>query len=78
LGVSLDDQLRANRRLVDLGYSRKDAHAEVEGHGLRVSGELVMETDVEHGSIGAVLEMMPPKLRLLAMRHVLRREARSS
>ena len=64
---------RVNRRLVELGYSRRDAHAEARGESVRLSGDLVGEAQLDARSVERVVAMLPSKLRLLAMRLALRR-----
>ena len=72
-GVAVDIERRVNRRLVDLGYSRSDAHAEPSRDGVRLTGDLLGEADLDRRSVEPVVGMLPSKLRLLAMRLALRR-----
>jgi hypothetical protein len=61
----------ANRRLAELGYAADEARAQQADDGVRVSGSLLAETEIEARDLYPVLAMLPPKYRLVIFRHVL-------
>ena len=67
----MDENERANRRLVELGYARHEAHVEPNGSAGRASlrGELVAGVDVSVSDLPRLLEMLPPKAYLWLLRH---------